>query len=40
MAAREREKKIALIEKDNPQWKDLSREWSEMRLRTTSTPTV
>ena len=24
-----REKKIALIEKANPQWKDLSREWSE-----------
>ena len=24
-----REKKIALIEKDNPQWKDLSRAWFE-----------
>ena len=29
-----REKKIALIEKKNPQWKDLSREWEDMRLRT------
>lgn len=26
-----REKKIALIEKSNPQWKDLSREWYESR---------
>jgi putative endonuclease len=29
-----REKKIVLIEKRNPQWKDLSREWDELRLRT------
>ncbi len=29
-----REKKIALIEKKNPQWKDLSKEWEDMRLRT------
>jgi predicted GIY-YIG superfamily endonuclease len=29
-----REKKIALIEKANPQWRDLSREWDELRLRT------
>jgi putative endonuclease len=28
-----REKKIALIEKKNPQWKDLSRGWDDMRLR-------
>ena len=28
-----RQKKIALIERINPQWKDLSREWEEMRLR-------
>ena len=27
-----REKKIALIEKDNPQWKDLSREWFQPPL--------
>jgi putative endonuclease len=30
-----REKKVALIEKMNPQWKDLSGEWDEIRLRTT-----
>ncbi len=28
-----REKKIALIEKDNPQWLDLSREWKQLRIR-------
>ena len=28
-----REKKIALIENDNPQWLDLSREWDRTRLR-------
>jgi putative endonuclease len=28
-----REKKVALIEKENPQWRDLSREWDELRLR-------
>ena len=30
-----REKKIALIEKTNPQWKDLSREWYEAPVRMT-----
>ena len=30
-----REKKIALIEKSNPQWKDLSRGWYDKPLRTT-----
>jgi putative endonuclease len=30
-----REKKIVLIEKDNPQWKDLSREWDQTWLRPT-----
>ena len=29
-----REKKITLIETKNPQWKDLSRDWDDMRLRT------
>ncbi len=29
-----REKKIALIEKNNPQWKDLSQEWYEKPQRT------
>ncbi len=29
-----RGEKIALIEKENPQWKDLSREWDQMRLKT------
>ena len=29
-----REKKIALIEKKNPQWRDLSRDWEDLRLRT------
>lgn len=28
-----REKKIALIEKQNPHWKDLGSEWSQTRLR-------
>ena len=28
-----REKKIALIEKLNPQWKDLSRDWDRMTVR-------
>ncbi len=28
-----REKKIALIEGLNPQWRDLSREWDRMRVR-------
>lgn len=28
-----REKKIALIEGFNPQWRDLSREWDQIRLR-------
>ena len=30
-----RAKKIALIEKDNPQWKDLSRGWYDKPVRTT-----
>jgi putative endonuclease len=30
-----REKKIALIEKTNPQWKDLSRGWYEAPVRMT-----
>jgi putative endonuclease len=30
-----REKKIALIEKANPEWKDLSREWFQKPVRTT-----
>jgi predicted GIY-YIG superfamily endonuclease len=30
-----REKKIALIEKNNPQWKDLSRGWYDKPVRTT-----
>ena len=30
-----REKKIALIEKSNPQWKDLSRGWYDKPVRTT-----
>jgi len=30
-----REKKIALVEKANPQWKDLSREWYQKPVRTT-----
>ncbi len=34
-----REKKIALIETMNPQWKDLSKEWDEMRLRTKAVET-
>lgn len=33
-----REKKIALIEGFNPQWRDLSREWDQMRLTTLSGP--
>jgi putative endonuclease len=33
-----REKKIALIEKLNPQWKDLSREWYESRGPSTRPP--
>ncbi len=28
-----REKKVALIEAVNPQWTDLSRKWSDLRLR-------
>ena len=28
-----REKKIALIEKQNPQWRDLSLDWEDLRLR-------
>src|SRR5664279_2186329 len=31
-----REKKVALIEKSNPQWTDLSRAWYEKPVRTTS----
>lgn len=34
-----REKKIVLIEKKNPQWKDLSREWDELRVRAKSLAT-
>ncbi len=34
-----REKKIALIEKKNPQWKDLSRTWEDPRLRTKAVET-
>ncbi len=30
-----RDKKIALIEKTNPQWKDLSRAWYEKPVKTT-----
>lgn len=30
-----REKKIALIEQDNPEWKDLSRGWYDKPVRTT-----
>ena len=30
-----RKKKIALIEKSNPQWKDLSRGWYDKPIRTT-----
>ena len=30
-----REKKVALIEKSNPQWTDLSRAWCEKPVRTT-----
>ena len=30
-----REKKIALIEKDNPHWRDLSRGWYDKPVRTT-----
>jgi len=30
-----REKKIALIEKSNPQWRDLSRGWYDKPVRTT-----
>ena len=30
-----REKKVALIEKSNPQWRDLSFEWYETPVRTT-----
>jgi putative endonuclease len=30
-----REKKVALIEKSNPQWRDLSRAWYEKPVRTT-----
>ena len=30
-----REKKVALIEKSNPEWKDLSRAWYEKPVRTT-----
>ena len=30
-----REEKIALIQKTNPQWKDLSRRWYEAPVRTT-----
>ena len=30
-----RERKVALIEKSNPEWKDLSRAWYEKPVRTT-----
>jgi putative endonuclease len=35
MKAWRREKKIALIEKVNPQWKDLSRDWYQKPARAT-----